>query len=193
MAAAVAALSVCFTGQALAQASSPLPDDLAKVVMDWGLCRGRVVNARIKGSETAAAIAEDARQACEGDEGRMRALVTQHFGVKAPGIIDQIMQGGRAQIMAQVDQARSGKAFSDPSVAWGDCVGKRIRAAAPGAADRKSVVDQAFAACRDVERKTQADLEASMTHDQAESVMTQLRGMAREQADKLVAQAQQAR
>jgi hypothetical protein len=155
--AALAALSVMATaGRAAAQDSPPVPDDLARASFQWGVCRGHVIDQRYKGPETASAIADDAFRECQADEAKVRALVEKYYGASGRDTVDQLVTAGRPRLMREVEDRRSGRAFSDPSVALGRCVDVNIRAGAGGAADPDDLVDKAFAACGDLQKKSAA-------------------------------------
>jgi hypothetical protein len=182
------ALALSAAGQALAQAAPAVPPELAAAMSDWGACRGRVVIAGARGSAPADTILADAMRACAAEEAQVRAMAAKTLGQGADAVVDRAFSVSQAQMRDLIIQTRAGVAPTDPSVAWGACVGREIRANALAQGDPETIINGAFKACADAEQKVEAYSEARAGRDLAPGLMTQARTVLHDRAAKLIGQ-----
>ena len=195
---AVAVLSAGLADQAAAQIPQPqatqaMPPELTAALGDWAVCRGRVVAERASGPESPDAIADEAMKRCEPEQAKSRALAVKAFGRGGAVLVERAALTGRSEVIDLVNDKRSGAKSDDPIFAWGTCLNSQASQGAAGRAEAAAIVQQAYAACRDQEQRMRASLEAQVGHDQAATLLVQLRALFHDQAPKLIAQIRRGR
>jgi hypothetical protein len=185
---AAMALMLLPAAQALAQAAPALPPEFARALGDWGVCRGAAVASLAKGSASVEAILAEASKRCAAEEATARGAAAKTLGAQAPAFVALAIQANDRQARELIDSSRSGIPVSDPSVAWGQCVGQQVNTA-DAKADPDAIVDKAFAACAEFEKKTVAYMDAHGAHEAAVALQAQARRMTRDQLAKTRGQA----
>ena len=187
---AATALALSWADPVLAQPAPAMPPEYGEAIGDWGSCGGRAAGLLAMGSDSAEAILVEISKQCAAEEAKLRAAATKFWGADAPAVVAENMRISREQSLEIITAARTRTAVSDPSVAWGQCVGRQVRAIGTKG-DTDAIIEKAFAACAVLDNETQAFAEARVGHDRAIAIMDQVRGIVRDQLVKAIAKMRQ--
>jgi hypothetical protein len=167
---------------AAAQAAPPpLPDALAQISMDWGLCRGGVVVELSATGLTPAQVVERVSERCDVHAARLADAGVRHYGPAWRGEVETLRRNARASAAREVAERRAGRASSDPATAWGQCIGRQVRTVT-SAPDREAAIERAFGACTREEEAVRRLVTARSSPADAEAQLALMRRLARERA-----------
>ena len=158
-----------------------MPEDLAQISMDWGMCRGEAV---MELAPTGLSPEEAARQIaarCEPHATRLEAAGVAHFGPAWRAEVENLRRSDRAAAAQEVRDQRAGRSSADPVTAWGECLGRQARTA-EGARDREASIDNAFSACAREESAARRVIAARLSPGEVEGQIQLMRRIVRERA-----------
>jgi hypothetical protein len=144
------------------------------------------VEAGLKTSQTAEALADAALSACQPQQDKLSNLAVKAFGPSAADSLLKARKNARQESITAINEARSGKPFSDPRAAWGECVGEHAQKGVSSRDPAGVVADRAFDACKSQENTVLTALEGQSDHDQAAKALEANRKAMRDQVVSLV-------
>jgi hypothetical protein len=173
--------ALAFAAAAFAQPAAPadVPEDIAKLALEWGLCRGRVVFELTPTAQTPEQVGRAVSTRCESHAARLSDAGVAHFGPDWRAEVETLRTRAEAMAAQDVRDQRAGRDSSNPTTAWGQCLGRHV-ARVNAAPDREEAIDGAFAACGAEEEAARRFIAASGSPEEADARIALLRRMTRE-------------
>lgn len=171
---------IAFLLAAVAQpAAEPIPDHLAQLSIDWGICRGRTTLELAPSRQTPEQVADAVVARCEPYLERLAVAGIAHYGPSWRSDADALRSRSHAEALRDVRDQRSGVGSSNPTTAWGQCLGRRAHIV-NAARDRGAAIDRAFAECSSEEETARSRIAAATSPERADAQIQTLRRLARE-------------
>jgi hypothetical protein len=177
---ATAALVLSLAPAAVAQ-QQLIPDDVAAAMRDWSACQMNFIQGKLSSETPAETLADQSLENCKYQEAKVSSTIHEHYGHSEDGVVSRQRERNKERAISFINDVRAGRPISDPTIAWGECIGERAGKEARTSKTDDEIVDQAIQACSSFEMPVLDNLLKTNSTTDANALLDQVRHTLRNQ------------